>query len=110
MITLEEVKQQLEQKIKESPATKNYVQGLLSKLEEELSDFKIREGFTNKVVDILKEENADLKKGLAEEREENRALADEIDVLERQLFETTETVQKLKIQNIDLLSELNKRT
>jgi len=97
---------ELKEKLVENPAKIKDLESLVSKLEEEVSDFKIREVFTNQLL-------ADMKKGLDQEKEENKLLEDEIhdlesqvDVLERQAFEAAKTIKQLKSENIDLMAQV----
>ena len=103
---LDGLKQELDKKIKENPSKIKDLKALVSKLEDEVSDYKIREVFTNKLL-------ADMKKGMDNEREENKALEDEIndlekriDHLENQAFVAAQTIQQLKSENMDLMAQL----
>ena len=98
--------QELKQKLIEYPAKIKDLEALVSNLEEEVSEFKSREVFTNKLL-------SDLQKGLDQECEENKKLEIEINELEnnienleQQAFAAAEKIKDLTSENIELMSQV----
>ena len=96
----------LEQELAKYPYKINDLEALVSNLEEEVSEFKSREVFTNKLL-------SDLQKGLDQEREENKKLEIEINELEnnienleQQAFAAAEKIKDLTSENIELMSQV----
>ena len=99
-------REEIEKKIKKNPSTIKELKALVSKLEDNARNYKLEKIFTDKHITKMEDVVKDLEQGLSEAREENKALEDEVEDLEKIIELKTDCIEELKKQNIDLMTEL----
>ena len=99
-------REEIEKKIKKDPSTIKELKALVSKLEDNARNYKLEKIFADKHITKMEDVVKDLEQGLSEAREENKALEDEVEDLEKIIELKTDCIEELKKQNIDLMTEL----